>query len=214
MTTASPESPGLGSFGTAFKRLFDLTATTVVLVLLAPLMALLAVLVRLTSPGPILYRQARLGLHGRPFMILKFRSMKVDAPDLRNADGSTFSGDADPRVTAIGRILRKTSLDELPQFFNVWSGAMSLVGPRPDLVAQRALYAPGEEAKLLVKPGITGLAQINGRNAIDWETRKRYDVEYVRTQSLRLDLTILLLTVPRVLLSSGVNAPSEQATGR
>jgi lipopolysaccharide/colanic/teichoic acid biosynthesis glycosyltransferase len=126
--------------------------------------------------------------------------MYDNAPDLRNADGSAYTGDDNPRVTRVGRFLRKTSLDELPQFLNVFRGDMSLVGPRPDQVDQLRFYTETEKRKLNVKPGITGLAQVNGRNNISWERRKALDVEYVDHQSFWLDFIILAKTIPYVLL--------------
>src|SRR5260221_522157 len=125
--------------------------------------------------------------------------MIENAPDYRNADGSTFNGANDSRVTRVGRILRGTSLDELPQLFNILAGAMSLVGPRPDLVDQARFYSGDESRRLLVKPGITGLAQTNGRNAICWAARKQMDLEYVDNHSLLLDLKIIARTIPYVL---------------
>jgi lipopolysaccharide/colanic/teichoic acid biosynthesis glycosyltransferase len=130
--------------------------------------------------------------------------MIENAPDFRNADGSTFNSPGDRRVTRLGRVLRSSSLDELPQLFNIFSGAMSLVGPRPDQVDQASFYSGDEWRRNLVKPGITGLAQVNGRNAVVWAARKQLDLEYVARQSLLLDLAILLATVPCVLTSRGI----------
>ncbi len=191
------------------KRIFDILVATLALAILSPMLAVVAALIKITSPGPVFFRQGRLGKNGTPFQIYKFRSMRPGGPDVRNADGSVFTGASDSRVTAIGKFIRKTSIDELPQLINVVLGSMSLVGPRPDLVDQRALYTEIEERKLLVKPGMTGLAQISGRNTISWEERKRIDVEYVERQSIRLDFAILLKTIPYVLLSSGVHQKAE-----
>lgn len=187
------------------KRVFDFTVTSTALVVLAPIAAACALAVRFSSPGPVLFGQKRLGLHGVSFNLLKFRSMLHNAPDLRNPDGSAYTGDDDPRVTSAGRFLRKTSLDELPQLINVLRGEMSLVGPRPDQADQLRFYTGDEKRKLLVKPGITGLAQISGRNNISWERRKALDIEYVRRQSFWLDLTILAKTVPYVLMRKDIN---------
>ena len=129
-----------------------------------------------------------------------------NAPPLRCSDGSAHTGDDDPRITRIGRFLRKTSLDELPQLWNVLRGEMSIVGPRPDQVDQLQYYTEAEKVKLRVKPGLTGLAQINGRNAIPWQARKALDVDYVHRQSLALDVLILFKTIPYVLFRNGVNA--------
>jgi undecaprenyl phosphate N,N'-diacetylbacillosamine 1-phosphate transferase len=177
-----------------------------------PIMVAVYLLVRLTSRGPAIFSQLRLGQNGRPFRLFKFRSMYTDSPDLRNPDGSAYCGAADPRVTPIGDVLRKTSLDELPQLFNVLSGKMSLVGPRPDQVDQERFYTDMERRKLLVKPGVTGLAQISGRNSISWEERKRLDLEYVEKQSLWLDLKILAKTVPYTLLRKDINANHAQSS--
>ena len=197
------------------KRVLDLTVSVLALLALAPLLALIALAVRLTSRGPTLFRQSRLGLLGRPFWLLKFRSMHENCADLRNADGSALSGDDDPRVTPLGQFLRRTSLDELPQLWNVVRGEMSLVGPRPDQVDQLRFYQPQEHRKLEMKPGLTGLAQISGRNRISWERRKQLDAEYVERASLALDLNILCRTVPYVLLRrdvTAVNAHEEERT--
>lgn len=181
------------------KRLIDAVVSAITLLVLSPLLLFIALVVRITSSGPVLFRQGRLGRRGVLFTIYKFRTMMTDSPDIRNEDGSAFSGEDDPRVTRVGRVLRKTSFDELPQLFNVLKGDMSLVGPRPDQVDQVQYYTAEEAKKLSVRPGITGLAQINGRNGIPWQQRKRLDVEYVRQQSLWLDLRILVLTIPCVL---------------
>jgi lipopolysaccharide/colanic/teichoic acid biosynthesis glycosyltransferase len=192
--------------GQFLKRTADIFISLAILLLLSPLLLVLAAWIAISSPGPIFFRQARLGRKGKPFQILKYRTMVVNAPDLRNPDGSAFSGDQDPRVTKPGRLLRATSLDEIPQFFNVLKGEMSLVGPRPDLVDQLQYYTDDERKKLNVKPGITGLAQISGRNSISWADRKKLDIQYVQTWSLWQDFVICLKTVPYVLLRRDVNA--------
>ncbi len=188
-------------------RIRDLLIASALLLLLSPLLAACALAVRRSSPGPVLFRQRRLGLHGRPFWLLKFRSMIHNAPEVRNPDGSAYSGAGDPRVTPVGRFLRQTSLDELPQLLNVLRGEMSLVGPRPDQVDQLRFYTPDENRKLNVKPGITGLAQISGRNNIPWAGRKALDLEYVERHSSWLDWAILLRTLPYVLLRRDVDSP-------
>ncbi len=198
------------------KRALDVFVSGFFIVLLSPVFLALALIIKLTSPGPVLFRQGRMGRNGKPFGICKFRSMITNAPDVRNPDGSAYTGEDDPRVTKIGKFLRKTSLDELPQLFNVFKGDMSLVGPRPDQVDQIKYYTEEEKRKLLVKPGITGLAQINGRNNIPWSKRKRLDIEYVDRQSFFFDVGILFKTVPYVLLRKDVNTettpedPNEQ----
>jgi len=181
------------------KRCFDIFVSSIALIVLSPVLLLIALAIKFTSKGPVMFYQERLCLGAAEFTLFKFRTMIENAPDLRNADGSTFNSANDDRVTSIGRFLRSTSLDELPQLLNVLLGSMSLVGPRPDQVDQEEFYVGDEWKKNLVKPGITGLAQINGRNAISWADRKRLDLEYVEQQSLSLDFEILLKTIPYVL---------------
>ncbi len=188
-------------------RIRDLLIASALLLLLSPLLAACALAVRRSSRGPVFFRQRRLGVHGRPFRLLKFRSMIHNAPEVRNPDGSAYSGADDPRVTPVGRFLRQTSLDELPQLLNVLRGEMSLVGPRPDQVDQLRFYTEDEKRKLRVKPGMTGLAQISGRNNIPWARRKALDLEYVERHSFWLDWGILLRTVPHVLLRRDVDSP-------
>lgn len=199
---ASATVPARGAH--AIKRAIDIAIAALGLAALAPLLGLIALLVRCTSPGPALFRQWRLGLMGRPFLILKFRSMYVSAPDMRNPDGSASCPPSDPRVTSVGKFLRRTSLDELPQLWNVLKGEMSLVGPRPDQLDQLQYYSAREKVKLRMRPGITGLAQVSGRNAIAWERRKQLDCQYVENWSLALDLSILLKTIPCVLKQRGI----------
>ena len=186
-------------------RVLDVLLAAAALVALWPLLLACAIAVLWSSPGPALFIQWRLGRGGRPFRLYKFRSMFQDAADPRNPDGSACSGADDPRLTPLGRWLRRTSLDELPQLANVLLGDMALVGPRPDLVDQLAYYTDEERAKLAVRPGLTGLAQISGRNSISWPRRKALDVEYVERRSLGLDLAILLRTVPYVLLRKDIH---------
>ncbi|MEB3275541.1 MAG: sugar transferase [Cyanobacteriota bacterium] len=178
------------------KRGADLVVAALALLLLAPLLLLVALAVRLDSPGPVLFRQQRVGLGGRTFEMLKFRSMVEDAPRLGGY--STASGD--PRITRSGRWLRQLSLDELPQLINVLRGDMSLVGPRPDVPAQRSSYSAHEwQQRHRVRPGITGLAQATVRSDARPGQRKALDLQYVREQSLGLDLWILLLTLRQLL---------------
>lgn len=186
-------------------RIFDFLISAAALLVLSPVMIACAIAVRISSAGPVLFRQARLGRGGKPFQFLKFRSMYVNAPDLRNADGSAVCGSGDPRVTPVGRFLRETSLDELPQLINVLRGDMALVGPRPDQVDQIRFYTETEKRKLEVKPGITGLAQISGRNEITWEQRKALDVEYVARRGFTFDVALLLRTIPYVLARKGIH---------
>jgi len=182
------------------KRALDVVVSAAALVVFAPLSIGSAIAVKLSSAGPVLFSQWRLGQNGKPFRLWKFRSMYHRSAHRRNPDGSAYTGADDPRVTSAGRFLRSTSLDELPQLWNVLRGEMSLVGPRPDQVDRQWFYSEEERRKLLVRPGLTGLAQINGRNAISWAQRKALDVEYVERQSLRLDLFILCRTIPYVCL--------------
>jgi len=182
------------------KRGSDAMVATLVLLLLAPLLLLVALLVRLDSPGPVLFRQRRVGRGGQPFWIYKFRSMVVDAE--RRGGYSTQSGDA--RITLVGGWLRRCSLDELPQLFNVVRGEMSLVGPRPDVPEQQRLYAPGDwDQRCSVRPGITGLAQSTLRSAATPSQRLALDLAYVRGQSLALDLQVLARTAGQVMLRGG-----------
>jgi lipopolysaccharide/colanic/teichoic acid biosynthesis glycosyltransferase len=192
------------------KRLLDVVGSLVALVLTAPVLAFVALLIKLESPGPVLYRSTRIGRNGRPFTFFKLRSM-VNGADrhrhhlshLNEADGPVFKICNDPRVTRIGRLLRTTSLDEIPQFLNVLNGEMSLVGPRPPIPEEVAQYEPWQMRRLEVRPGITCLWQISGRSRIGFQEWMRLDLEYIKHQSLALDLKILLRTVPAVLSREG-----------
>jgi lipopolysaccharide/colanic/teichoic acid biosynthesis glycosyltransferase len=183
------------------KRGFDLVASALGALLLSPLLGGIALAVKLDSPGPVLFRQKRPGLHGRPFTLYKFRTMT----DERDAQGNLLP-DAE-RLTSFGRFLRSTSLDELPELFNVLKGEMSLVGPRPLLMRYLDRYTPEQMRRHEVKPGITGWAQVNGRNAITWEQKFALDVWYVDNQSLWLDLKIIALTAWKILKREGINQP-------
>jgi sugar transferase EpsL len=195
-----PFYPALG------KRLLDCFLAGAALLALSPLLVLLAILVRIRMGGPVLFRQQRPGLGGKPFTILKFRSM-TSACD---ADGKLLPDEA--RLTAFGKLLRASSFDELPELLNVLRGDMSLVGPRPLLMRYLALYTPTQARRHEVRPGISGWAQISGRNFIPISKRVELDVWYVDHLSLALDLRILLLTLPRVLGSRGVSvAEPEEA---
>ncbi|MBN1955558.1 MAG: sugar transferase [Anaerolineae bacterium] len=176
------------------KRLLDIAFSLLGIVFLAPLLALVAILVRLDSPGPALYRDERMGRHGKPFTMYKFRSMHIDSPVRRNPDGSTYVAQNDPRVTRVGRVLRR-GFDELPQLFNVFRGDMSLVGPRPDPPEALPHYREADKKRLLVRPGLTGLAQVSGRTDIPWRERLLYDLEYVERTSPWLDAKIAVYTV-------------------
>ncbi len=190
------------------KRLFDLTAALLGLAALAlPLLALIA-LVRIKLGRPVFFRQTRPGLHGRPFQMVKLRTMT----DARGPDGALLP-DAD-RLTPFGRFLRSTSLDELPELWNVLRGDMSLVGPRPLLMEYLPLYTPEQARRHAVRPGITGWAQVNGRNALSWEEKFALDVWYVDHQSLALDIRILWLTARKVLAREGISAAGEATMGK
>ena len=191
------------------KRIMDVVISALALVVLSPLLLIIVLAVRLTSPGPALFRQTRAGKDSKAFTCYKLRTMYVDAPDIRNPDGSSFNAPDDPRVTRVGRLLRKTTLDELPQLINVLKGDMSIVGPRPDQPDQVRFYSERDKKQLLVKPGMTGWAWIHGRNSIPWELRRELDVEYVENYSLWLDFQILLRTIPMVLLAKGVYVSPE-----
>jgi len=185
------------------KRLFDLIVAIVLLLLLAIPLLLLAAVIRLRLGSPVLFRQVRPGLHGRPFTMVKFRTMT----DGRGPDGELLP-DAQ-RLTPFGGLLRSTSLDELPELWNVLCGEMSLVGPRPLLMEYLPLYTSKQARRHEMRPGITGWAQVNGRNALSWEDRFNLDVWYVDHQSLWLDLRILWLTMRKVLVRDGINAQGE-----
>jgi undecaprenyl phosphate N,N'-diacetylbacillosamine 1-phosphate transferase len=187
------------------KALLDLTVAWLMFLMLSPLFYGLAVLIRLDSPGPVFYRQERIGKDGKPFIAYKFRSMVDQATTM--GLGLNVAVD-DFRITRMGRFLRNSSLDELPQLINIIKGEMSLVGPRPTLGDQVAAYNDFQLRRLLVKPGITGWAQINGRNAIPWEERIKLDVWYVDNWSLKLDLFILLRTLRVWFLKEGLYGPS------
>jgi lipopolysaccharide/colanic/teichoic acid biosynthesis glycosyltransferase len=189
----------------AIKRSMDLCLTLAGLTVIWPLLAVIAVLIKLDSDGPVLFRQTRVGVGGRGFRILKFRTMVVDAEAQKASlahlnqygDGKLFKIKDDPRITRVGRILRRTSLDELPQLWNVVKGEMSLVGPRPCVPSELRNYEPHQLVRLHVIPGVTGPWQVNGRNEItDFETVIRLEQEYIRSWSLSKDLLILAKTLP------------------
>jgi sugar transferase EpsL len=185
------------------KRALDLMLTIPALLVLALVWAVLALLVRVKLGAPVLFRQQRPGLHGKPFALYKFRTM-TDACD---AHGKLLP-DAE-RLMGLGRFLRATSMDELPELFNVLRGEMSLVGPRPLLMQYLERYTPEQMRRNAVKPGITGWAQVNGRNALTWEQKFALDVWYVDHQSLWLDLKIILLTVWKIIQREGISQPGQ-----
>src|SRR3954447_3830009 len=206
----SVEQPRFEGWRRVVKAVLDRSAALAALVLLFPVLAVLALAVGLSSPGGVFYRQQRVGLNGRPFTMLKFRSMVSGADqqvaglsDGNDADGLLFKMRQDPRVTPVGRWLRRLSLDELPQLVNVITGTMSLVGPRPPLPEEVARYDSSVSRRLLVKPGLTGLWQISGRSDLPWEEAVRLDLRYVENWSLALDVQILWKTARAVVTASG-----------
>ena len=185
------------------KRLFDFLLSLAAMLLLSPVLLLLALLVGVKLGSPVFFTQTRPGLRGEPFQMFKFRTMKNSC----DSNGKLLPDDV--RLTNFGRFLRSTSLDELPELWNVLKGEMSLVGPRPLLMEYLPLYSPEQARRHEVKPGITGWAQVNGRNAISWEDKFQLDVWYVDHQSLLLDLKILFLTIKLVFQRHGISAAGE-----
>lgn len=198
-----------GPYEAFFKRPLDLILSSLALVALSPVMGVTALLVRRKLGSPVIFRQERPGRHEKIFALYKFRSMT----DERDADGSFLPDDV--RLTRFGRLLRSTSLDELPELFNILRGDMALVGPRPLLKEYLPYYSDEERHRHDVRPGLTGWAQVNGRNAIDsWEQRFRFDLEYVSHISLAMDLKVLFLTVYKVIKRSDIRVGSEIKVGR
>jgi len=190
------------------KRAIDVIGAGVGLVVLSPVLAATAVLVRLRLGSPVLFRQVRPGLRGQPFTVLKFRTMTA-----ATASDGTPLPDAH-RLTRLGSLLRSTSLDELPELLNVLRGEMSLVGPRPLLMEYLALYTPEQARRHEVRPGITGWAQVNGRNTISWEEKFAHDVWYVDHRSLALDVRILLMTLTKVAAREGISQEGSATVDR
>jgi len=192
------------------KRWIDVFGSFFLLLLTFPILLIVTVAIRVTSPGPILYTHERIGRDGRPFRMFKFRSMRVQAHEdrgeishLNEAGGPVFKIRDDPRITGVGRVLRKLSLDELPQLLNVMRGDMSLVGPRPPLPEEYATYGPRERRRMAVSPGITCIWQVSGRSDLDFDTWVDMDLEYIESWTIREDLKLLLLTIPAVLSGRG-----------
>ncbi|ATQ83449.1 sugar transferase [Moraxella osloensis] len=185
------------------KRAFDIAASTSALVVLSPVLAITAYKVKKELGSPVLFRQTRPGLHGKPFEMIKFRTMK---------DATDKAGNALPdseRLTEFGKKLRASSLDELPELWNVFKGDMSLVGPRPLLMEYLPLYSAEQAKRHNVRPGVTGYAQVNGRNSLSWEDKFKLDTWYVEHQSFLLDMKILLKTVKKVIIKDGISAEGE-----
>jgi len=197
--------------GATAKRALDLLLSGIALALLSPLFLLIGALIKLEDRGPVFFTQIRVGQFGREFRMFKFRSMCMDAEqrlkDLlaknQHKQGVTFKLKNDPRITRVGRVLRKFSLDELPQFYNVFKGDMSLVGPRPPVPREVALYSQADRRRLAVKPGITCIWQVSGRAEIDFQGQVQLDVKYIESQRLATDLRILVKTVPAVISGKG-----------
>ncbi|HET8926845.1 MAG TPA: sugar transferase, partial [Microbacterium sp.] len=194
----------------ALKRTSDLVASLLGLIILSPVFLVIALTIWSTSTGPAIYRQERVGMHGRPFRMLKFRTMVVDAEqqlssllDASEGNGVLFKMRSDPRITRFGRFLRRYSIDELPQLWNVIKGDMSLVGPRPPLASEVRSYERWVHRRLLVKPGITGLWQVSGRSNLSWDDSVRLDLYYVENWSLTADLIIMWRTIRAVIRSDG-----------
>lgn len=186
------------------KRFLDILISLLILPIILIVCIPISILIFSEDKGPIFYNGKRLGKNGKIFKMYKFRTMKVNAEDIRNNDGSTFNGEDDPRLTKIGKIIRKASLDELPQIFNVIKGDMSLIGPRPDLPEHIKLYTKKEKKKLNVLPGITGYNQAYYRNSITWKKRLKNDIYYVENLNFSLDVKIFFNTIITVLRKDGV----------
>jgi exopolysaccharide biosynthesis polyprenyl glycosylphosphotransferase len=192
------------------KRLFDIVVGSIIAILLLPILPLVALMIKLDSPGPVFFMQERVGENGRIFKFFKFRSMVSRAEEGRNLlnganeqDGPVFKIRSDPRITSVGRFLRRSSMDEIPQVLNVLKGDMSIVGPRPPLPEEVANYQPWHMNRLAVKPGITCLWQISGRSHIGFNEWMRLDMEYLKTRSFKTDLLIFLKTIPAVIERKG-----------
>lgn len=198
-------NPTRGTFYERFgKRACDIAISLAALPIVGAVTAACGVAIRAEDGGPVFYNAPRVGKDGRDFVMYKLRSMKVNAPDLVMEDGSTYNGADDPRMTRIGAFMRKTSLDEIPQFLNVLKGDMSVVGPRPDLRRETELYCGDEGRKLTVKPGITGYAAVYGRNSLPWHDRLALDIEYVDNLCFSLDAKVFAKTFATVFMQEGI----------
>lgn len=198
------------------KRLLDILFSLIAIPFWLILLVVVGAFILVEDKGAVFYNAPRLGRNGRIFKMYKFRSMKMNAPDIRNSDGSTFNAGDDPRLTRIGKFIRKTSIDETPQILNVLRGDMSIVGPRPDLPEHRALYRGNEERKLEVKPGVTGYSQAYYRNSMPWKEKIVKDIEYIDKMSLWMDIKIIGKTIATVFSHENVYVvpeKSEQAKG-
>ena len=216
MKNNSQWSLGQVIYITFWKRLFDFLIALVALPFVLMVIAVVAPFIWLEDKGPVFYNAKRIGRNGKLFPMMKFRSMKVNAPDIRNADGSTYNGDDDPRVTKIGRFMRRTSIDEIPQLLNVLLVDMSLIGPRPDPPDDMEIYTDRQKTKLAVRPGITGYNQAYFRNSVEQNEKFENDVYYKEHVSFLLDVKILLKTIVTVLKRDNVynNASNVNADGQ
>ncbi len=198
-------------FAYFLKRLMDITVSLTVILALSPLMIIVAILIKLESKGPMIFRQTRVGKDGRYFHFYKFRSMRVNAETAKSeilsknesADGVIFKMKSDPRITRVGKFIRKFSIDELPQLFNVLEGSMSLVGPRPPLPAEVMQYTLEDRKRLHIKPGITCIWQVSGRSNIPFKQQVRLDEQYIKSHGVFKDLILLLKTIPAVITGKG-----------
>jgi lipopolysaccharide/colanic/teichoic acid biosynthesis glycosyltransferase len=202
--------PTSSFFFEVLKRLIDILGALTGLLLILPLFPFLILLIKLDSPGPLLFRQRRIGFGGQSFDCFKFRSMVIDAEvrkeslgHLNEATGAAFKIQDDPRITGVGKFIRRSSLDEFPQLMNVLKGEMSIVGPRPQIPSEVRDYTPAQARRLLVKPGLTCLWQVSGRSHLDFQEWMKLDLEYVRQRSLKFDLWVLWRTIPAVIERKG-----------
>lgn len=191
------------------KRLIDIITAILALPLWLLILLIVGPIIYIQDRGPIFYNAGRLGKNGKVFKMYKFRSMKMNAPDIRNADGSTYNAEDDPRLTSIGKFIRKTSIDETPQIINILKGDMSVIGPRPDLPEHMNLYEGEESRKLEIRPGVTGYSQAYFRNTIPWKERIINDIYYIDNLSLWIDIKIFFKTVVSVLKREDVYVSSE-----
>ena len=204
-------------YSKGIKRILDFIIGLMALPFIVVITLIMAPIIYFDDKGPIFYNASRLGRNGKPFKMYKFRSMMVNAPDIRNKDGSTYNGDDDPRVTKVGRFMRKTSIDELPQFLNVLLGDMSLIGPRPDPLDDMEIYTEYQKKKLNVRPGITGYNQAYYRNSVEQNEKFEHNVYYAENISFFLDIKIFFKTIATILTrdnvyndASGLNVAEKQ----
>lgn len=202
-----------GSLGFRFiKRAFDIIFSAILMLPVGLVIVISAIAIKIEDKGPVFYMADRTGRYGNTFKMYKLRSMKVNAPDIRLADGSTYNGDDDPRVTKFGKFARKTSIDELPQVINILKGDMTFIGPRPDTPVGSAAYTEEEKVILTVKPGVTGYNQAVNRNAVLTKEKLRNDIYYVNHLSVLFDIKIIFMTVATVLGHKNVNRKNEDTS--